>query len=95
MKNESKIEKEDENDEEGFTILDIEKDSIIFILSEIENKSNENNFSLQIDNNNIDDNQKQLDNNNSKTTYSFFLNNKKIYSSEFLPENPLYLVRKE
>jgi hypothetical protein len=94
LKNESKIEKEDENDEDGFSLSDIEKDGIIYITTgdiSITNNSNVGNKNE----NNAYEQQKFNNDNNNKILYSFILGNKIIYTSSFLPEYPLYLVRKE
>jgi flagellar biosynthesis GTPase FlhF len=98
MQNDTEVERQDEDGEDGFTIQDIQKEGIIYIISDSikDNIKKENNLESQ-NNSNFGvekiNNTKVIDEN--KILYSFFLNNKKIYSSSFLPDSPLYSVRKE
>ena len=87
MHNDTIIEKEDEEGENGFTISDIQKDNIIYIIDE--NKKQEKKESKR-------NNENIKNNNNSKKNYILFdENNKKICAVDFSPETPLYLIRKE
>ena len=98
MQNETQVEKEDEDGEDGFTIQDIQKDGIIYIISDNTQENTETEKNLQCQNN-ANSEAEKINNakaiNESKILYNFFLNNKKIYSSSFLSDSPLYSVRKE
>ena len=86
MHNDTKIEKEDEEGEDGFTISDIQKENIIYIIDKTKQQEKEE----KRNNENI------KNNNNSKNKYILFdENNKKICAVDFSPETPLYLIRKE
>lgn len=87
MQNEFEIEKQDEEGENGFIIQDIQKDNIIYI------KNDNNNY--KENKTNIENNGENKKANENKLVYNFFLKNKKIYSSSFSPESPLFLIRKE
>ena len=86
MHNDTIIEKEDEEGENGFTISDIQKENIIYIIDKTKQQEKEE----KRNNENI------KNNNDSKKNYTLFdENNKKICNINFSPETPIYLIRKE
>jgi hypothetical protein len=86
MQNNTIIEKEDEEGEDGFTISDIQKENIIYIIDKTKQQEKEE----KRNNENI------KNNNDSKKNYTLFdENNKKICNINFSPETPIYLIRKE
>jgi len=98
LQNETVIENEDEDGDDGFKISDIIKDNIIYIIDEKKIKKEEKEIKeiqKSKEMNNVD--AKIEKEKNNKTNYLFFNENnkKKIISISFSPEDPLYSVRKK
>ena len=98
LQNETVIENEDEDGDDGFKISDIIKDNIIYIIDEKKIKKEEKEIKeiqKSKEMNNVD--AKIEKEKNNKTNYLFFNENnkKKITSISFSPEDPLYSVRKK
>ena len=102
--NNTRIEKENEVGEDGFTIKDIQKNNIIYIEQQKKEISEINSMKIQTIQNKDKKEKKEEkkenlimnnDNYNNKKSYMFFSENKKFCSILLSPETPLYLVRKE
>ena len=99
--NDSKIEKENKDGEDCFTIRDIEKEGVIYINQKKKREEikepNEEIIELGEKKENIKKKKIEIreEEENNKKKYMFFNQNKNIFSLLFAPETPLYIVRKE